>query len=140
VKSPHDFWMHIFWKFVSIRVLLSITSVYLHGYFEWKHKPKTLERILVRKYTFNLSAFFHNWLSCEFKRLTQVWKIELFRLFMHGNLISRILICLQWCSFLWSSVDVKWNTSEEVLKLLNFAKECKRISVWLWWVRIFALI
>ena len=84
-----------FWKFVNIRILLSIMSVYLHGYFEWKHKPKTLKRILVRKYTFNLSAFFHNWLSCEFKRLTQVWKIEFFHLCMHDNFISRILICLK---------------------------------------------
>jgi len=26
---------------------------------------------------------------------------------MHGNLISRILICLKYGSFLWSNVDVK---------------------------------
>jgi len=27
---------------MNIRVLLSIESVYLHGYFEWKHKAKHL--------------------------------------------------------------------------------------------------
>jgi len=37
-----------------------------------KTQAKTLERILVRKYTSNLSAFFHNSLSCELKRLTHV--------------------------------------------------------------------
>jgi len=30
-----------------------------------KTQAKTLERILVQKYIFNLSAFFHNLLSCE---------------------------------------------------------------------------
>jgi len=31
---------------VNIRVLLSIESVYLHGYFERKHKPKHLSEFL----------------------------------------------------------------------------------------------
>ena len=96
MKSPHDLWMHIFWKFVNIRVLLSIMRVYLHEYFEGKHKPRHLSEFWKEHIHFILSVFFHNWLSCEFKRLTQVWKIELFRLYMHDNLISRVLICLQY--------------------------------------------
>jgi len=34
-----------FLKAVNIRVLLSIESVYLHEYFEWKHKPKHLSEL-----------------------------------------------------------------------------------------------
>jgi len=32
IKSPHDLWMHIFRKFVNIRVLLNVMSVYLHAF------------------------------------------------------------------------------------------------------------
>jgi len=81
------------------KVLMIFDCIFSESLLAWvfwvKTQAKTLERILVRKYIFNMSTFFHNWLSCEFKRLTHVWKIESFRLFMHGNLISRILICLK---------------------------------------------
>jgi len=40
----------MFVKAVNIRVLLSIGSVYFHGYFEWKHKPKHLSEFWLEIY------------------------------------------------------------------------------------------
>ena len=109
MKSPHYLWLHVFWKFVNVRLLLNSKSVYPHKYFEWKHKPKHLSEFWWENIHLNLSGLFHIWFSCKFQWLTHAWKkyIKLFHLYMHDNLISRRLICFQLCSFLWSSVHVK---------------------------------
>jgi len=103
-----------------------------------KTQAKTLEIILVRKYTFNLSAFFHNWLSCEFKRLTHVWFLSVC-LCMVTWFLEYWFVSSKVHSFnpllMWNKIPQNkfWNRS-------IFPKSAKRISVWLWWVRIFSLI
>ena len=64
----------MFMKVVNIRVLLSIESVYLHGYFKWKHKPKHLSKFWWENIHLTWVFLFHIWLSCKLKRLNHVWK------------------------------------------------------------------
>ena len=90
----------MFLKAVNIRVLLSIESVYLHGYFEWKHKPKHLSEFWWENIHLTWVFLFHIWLSCKLKRLTNVWKKQNFiHLYVHDNMISRRLICFHLYSF-----------------------------------------
>ena len=61
-----------FLKAVNIRVVLSIESVYLHGYVECKHKPKHLSEFQWKNIHLTWVFLFHIWLSCKLRRLTRV--------------------------------------------------------------------